>query len=51
MGGDAERSVPRRPLAALAVTTAILLGALVAGAISAAALVRTTSACFILVYI
>jgi len=51
MGGDAERSVPRRPLAALAVTTAILLGALVAGAISAAALVRATSACFILVYV
>jgi amino acid efflux transporter len=51
MGGDAERSVPRRPLAALAVTSAILLGALVAGAISAAALVRATSACFILVYV
>ena len=51
MGGDAERSVPRRPLAALAATTAILLGALVAGAISAAALVRATSACFILVYV
>jgi amino acid efflux transporter len=51
MGGDAERSVPRRPLAALAATTAILLGALVAGVISAAALVRATSACFILVYV
>jgi amino acid efflux transporter len=33
------------------VTSTILLGALVAGAISAAALVRATSACFILVYI
>src|SRR4029077_10401136 len=31
LGGDAERSVPRRPLAVLAVTTAILLAALVAG--------------------
>ena len=51
MGGDAERSVPRRPLAALVVTTAILLGALVACAISAAALMRATSACFILVYV
>jgi amino acid efflux transporter len=51
LGGDAERSVPRRPLAALAVTTAILLGALVAGVTSAAALVRATSACFILVYV
>ena len=51
MGGDAEPSVPRRPLAALAVTTAILPGALVADAISAAALVRATSACFILVYV
>jgi amino acid efflux transporter len=51
LGGDAERSVPRRPLAVLAVTTAILLGALVAGVTSAAALVRATSACFILVYV
>jgi amino acid efflux transporter len=51
LGGDAERSVPRRPLAALAATTAILLGTLVAGVTSAAALVRATSACFILVYV
>jgi hypothetical protein len=51
LGGDADRSVPRRPLAALAVTSAILLCALVAGVISAAALIRATSACFILVYV
>ena len=51
LGGDADRSVPRRPLAALAVTTAIILAALVVGLISATALVRATSACFILVYV
>jgi hypothetical protein len=38
-------------LVALAVTTAILLGALVAGVTSVTALVRATSACFILVYV
>lgn len=51
LAGDAERSVPRRPLAVLAVTTAILLAALVAGVASAATLVRATSACFIVVYV
>ena len=51
LGGDAERSVPRRPLAVLAVTTAILLAALVAGVASATTLIRATSACFIVVYV
>jgi amino acid efflux transporter len=49
--GEAERSVPRRPLLALAVTGACLLAGLVAGLGSTGALVRATSACFIAVYV
>jgi amino acid efflux transporter len=51
LGGDAQRSVPRRPLAALAVTSACLLIALSAGLTSTSDLVRATSACFIVVYL
>jgi amino acid efflux transporter len=51
LGGDAQRSVPRRPLAALAVTSACLLVALSAGLTSTSDLVRATSACFIVVYL
>jgi amino acid efflux transporter len=51
LGGDAERSVPRRPLAVVFVTSLLLLGALAAGWASASTFVRATSACFILVYL
>ena len=50
-GAGPHRDIPRRPLWALALTSAILLGALLAGATSPADLVRATSACFIVVYI
>ncbi len=48
---DAYRSVPRRPLFALAVLGTVLLVALAAGISSAADLIRATSACFIAVYV
>ena len=51
LGGDAERSVPRRPLALIATVGVVLLGALVAGLSSTDDLVRATSACFIAVYV
>ncbi|MGZ4352807.1 MAG: APC family permease [Gaiellaceae bacterium] len=51
VGGDAHRSIPRRPLAAIALVAVVLLGALVAGFGSADGLVRATSACFIAVYV
>jgi amino acid efflux transporter len=51
LGGDAERSVPRRPLAVIAVVGVVLLGGLVAGLSSTDDLVRATSACFIAVYL
>ena len=51
LAGDVHRSVPRRPLLLYAVTTSILLGALVAGFSSTDDLVRETSACFIAVYL
>jgi amino acid efflux transporter len=49
--GDVQRSVPRRPLLALAVTGFALLLALAAGFSSASGLIRATSACFIAVYV
>lgn len=49
--GGAERSIPRRPLAALAVCGGALLGALVARLGSPEVLVRATSACFVAVYV
>jgi hypothetical protein len=51
LGGDAYRSVPRRPLFALAVLGTVLLVALAAGISSAADLIRATAACFIAVYV
>jgi amino acid efflux transporter len=50
-GGDAHRSVPRRPLYAIALAGCVLLAALVAGFSSTDALIRATSACFIAVYV
>jgi amino acid efflux transporter len=49
--GDSHRSVPRRPLAVIAVISVVLLAALVAGISSTEDLVRATSACFIAVYV
>jgi amino acid efflux transporter len=51
LGADAHRSVPRRPLVAIACVGAALLVALAAGAGSTTALVRATSACFVAVYV
>jgi amino acid efflux transporter len=51
LGGDVERSVPRRPLAVLFGANLALLGALAGGALSTSAFIRATSACFILVYV
>jgi amino acid efflux transporter len=49
--GDARRSVPRRPLAVLALVGGALLVALAAGLGSTDGLVRATSACFVAVYL
>jgi len=49
--GDAERSVPRRPLAAISVVVFAVLAALDAGVGSTEDLVRATSALFIAVYV
>jgi amino acid efflux transporter len=51
LGGDAYRSVPRRPLLVLAAAGVGILGALLAGAGSTESLVRATSACFVGVYV
>ncbi len=49
--GDAERSVPRRPLAVIAPVVLIVLAGLAAGVGSTEDLIRATSALFIAVYI
>jgi amino acid efflux transporter len=49
--GDIDRSIPRRPLFALAATASVLLAALAAGMGGTSGLIRATSACFILVYV
>lgn len=49
--GDAERSVPRRPLAAISVVVFAVLAVLAAGVGSTEDLVRATSALFIAVYV
>lgn len=49
--GDAQRSVPRRPLAAISVVVFAVLAALAAGVGSTEDLVRATSALFIAVYV
>jgi amino acid efflux transporter len=51
LGGDAVRSVPRRPLLVLGLAGAAQLVALAAGVASPATLVRATSACFVAVYL
>jgi amino acid efflux transporter len=51
LGGDADRSVPRRPLIVLAVVGSGLLVALAAGMSTTSDLIRATSACFIAVYV
>jgi amino acid efflux transporter len=48
--GDAQRSVPRRPLVPLFAAYLAMLAALAAGAASPGTFVRATSACFVLVY-
>jgi amino acid efflux transporter len=51
VGGDAERSIPRRPLLALLVLAALFLAALAAGVSGTSDLIRASSACFIAVYV
>ena len=51
LAGDADRSLPRRPLVVLAVSGSVLLVALGAGLSDAGDLVSATSACFIAVYV
>src|SRR5439155_26060309 len=51
LAGDAHRSIPRRPLFALACTSSCLLAALAARITSTGDLVRASSACFIAVYL
>lgn len=51
LGGDADRSIPRRPLVALGATAVVLLSALAAGISNTSDLIRATSACFIVVYV
>jgi amino acid efflux transporter len=51
LGGDAHRSIPRRPLALIATIGSLGLLGLVAGIGSPSTLVRGTSACFIAVYL
>jgi amino acid efflux transporter len=51
LGRGARRSVPRRPLAAITGCGTALLAAVIAGLWSTDALVRSTSACFVAVYV
>jgi amino acid efflux transporter len=51
LGGDAYRSVPRRPLVVIAAVGVAILVALLAGVSNTDDLVRATSACFIAVYV
>jgi amino acid efflux transporter len=51
LAGDAWHSIPRRPLVVLGASGVVLLAALAAGFSSTSALIRATSACFIVVYV
>src|SRR5947209_3617428 len=51
LAGDAQRSIPRRPLVLIVLVGLPMLAALLAGFASTGALVRSTSACFIAVYV
>jgi amino acid efflux transporter len=51
VGGDVERSIPRRPLLALGALAAVFLTALAIGIGNTSDLIRASSACFIVVYV
>jgi amino acid efflux transporter len=51
LGGDADRSIPRRPLVALGALAAVFLAALGLGLSNTSDLIRASSACFIVVYV
>jgi amino acid efflux transporter len=51
IGGDAHRSIPRRPLLVLAALAAVFLTALAVGISSTSDLIRASAACFIVVYV
>jgi amino acid efflux transporter len=51
IGGDAHRSIPRRPLLVLGALAAVFLTALAVGISSTSDLIRASSACFIVVYL
>ena len=51
LGAERDRSIPRRPLLALSVSTPCLLLALAVGFSSTTSLVRASSACFVAVYL
>ena len=51
LGADSHRTIPRRPLVLIGLVGLPMLGALLAGFVSTDALVRSTSACFIAVYV
>jgi amino acid efflux transporter len=51
LGADAHRSVPRRPLGAIAAVAIVIFGGLLAGVSTTSDLVRATSALFIAVYV
>jgi amino acid efflux transporter len=51
LGGDAERSIPRRPLLALLALAVVFLVALAAGVSGTDDLIRASAACFIAVYV
>jgi amino acid efflux transporter len=51
LGGDAQRSVPRRPLLVEAVCGVIVLFILIVGLVNVDDLVRATSACYVAVYL
>ena len=51
LGEGPPRSIPRRPLLALAATGAVVLGLLAVDLVDPESLVRTTSACFVAVYV
>jgi amino acid efflux transporter len=51
LAGDAQRSVPRRPLLVIGAVGIVLLVALLVGFSSTSGLIRATSACFVAVYV
>jgi amino acid efflux transporter len=51
LGGDAQRSIPRRPLLVLLALAVLFLAALALGISSTSDLIRSSAACFIAVYV